>query len=98
MKKVLKIVGVIVGVLVLIVAAYVIYLLVTYHRIEDNQALEVAQPVKESAGMESELEVGKEYTAVTYNIGFGAYTPDYSFLWTEESLPGRRAGRACWKP
>ena len=80
MKRVLRIVGVIVGVLVLVVAAYVIYLLVTYHRIEDNQVLEVVKPSEESAGQEDVMEVLKEYTAVTYNIGFGAYTPDFSFF------------------
>lgn len=28
----------------------------------------------------SALTVGTEYTALTYNIGFGAYTPDFSFF------------------
>ena len=26
------------------------------------------------------LAIGTEYTALTYNIGFGAYTPDFSFF------------------
>ena len=29
------------------------------------------------------LETGVAYTAATYNIGFGAYTPDYTFFMDE---------------
>lgn len=28
----------------------------------------------------SELKINQEYSAVTYNLGFGAYTPDFSFF------------------
>lgn len=80
MKKVLKIAGIIVGALVLIAAAYVVYLLVTYHRIEDNQTLQVNPPRAALAVDNQVLKVGEPYTAVTYNIGFGAYTPDFSFF------------------
>lgn len=44
MKKVLKISGIIIGVLILIVLAYVAYLLIDYHREEDNLPLEVTVP------------------------------------------------------
>lgn len=60
--------------LVLVVAGYVIYLQANYYRIEDHAALEV-----ENNG-ENTLKIGDTYTVVSYNIGFGAYGPDYSFF------------------
>lgn len=78
MKKTLKIIGItllaIVLVLVLAVGAYVIYVVAEYDRIPDNQSLEI------SGGATARLEKGTEYTVITYNIGFGAYTPDFSFF------------------
>lgn len=62
--------------LVLIIAAYVAYVFLSYHRIEDNTPLEVS-------GLQEGMEparVGEEYRIVTYNVGFGAYTPDYTFF------------------
>lgn len=78
MKRVLKIAGVVLGVLLLVVAGYVIYLIATYHRIPDMQALEVTEPL--NTGSQEAIQIGKEYTAITYNIGFGAYTPEFSFF------------------
>ena len=41
------------------------------------------------------LAIGTEYTALTYNIGFGAYTPDFSFFMDGgESLLGEEQ-REC---
>ncbi len=78
MKKVLKHVGRALGIvllaLVLVVGGYVLYMQLNYYRIEDHQALDVEQPNP------AELALGQEYTAVTYNIGFGAYGPEYSFF------------------
>ena len=62
--------------LVLVVAiAYVAYVFVSYNRIEDNVEL-TPQGTAESA----EVKLDTEYTALTYNIGFGAYTPDFTFF------------------
>lgn len=60
--------------LILVVAGYVIYLQANYYRIEDHAVLEIEHNMEES------LKTGNTYTAVTYNIGFGAYGPDYSFF------------------
>lgn len=74
MKKVLKaVIGVVVA-LALIVGGYVAYMMLTYSRIPDNQELQVQN------NQSAQLECGKEYSAVTFNIGFGAYTADYSFF------------------
>lgn len=58
----------------LAVIAYVAFVFLTYSRIEDNVELEVQGKAEEAA------RTGREYTAVTYNIGFGAYTADFTFF------------------
>ena len=70
-----KIPIIIVAVPVVIAGSYAAYLLITYDRIEDNLPLEVY-----CEAQAQEVQAGKEYTAVTYNIGFGAYTPDFTFF------------------
>ena len=77
-KRILAIIGVIVLALVLIVGGYIAYLVVTYNRIADMDAVEVENNVSTPT-----VEIGRPYTAVTYNIGFGAYTPDYTFFMDE---------------
>lgn len=69
--------GVILGIVILLLLAvigYVAYMQTQYYRIEDHVALEIENPADEK------LSTGETYTAVTYNIGFGAYGPDYSFF------------------
>ena len=61
--------------LILIVGIYFLYVFRTYHRIEDKQDLEVTKGSTTEA-----CAVGKEYNVISYNIGFGAYTPDFSFF------------------
>jgi hypothetical protein len=61
-------------VVVLVVGGYFAYVFLTYKRIEDNVDLTVEGNVQEPA------QTGKEYTAVSYNIGFGAYTADFTFF------------------
>lgn len=80
-KKIFKGLGILFGVILLALIAYIIYLYASYHRIEDNLALEV-EPAPDSAAAQYNfaLTAGQEYSALTYNIGFGAYTPDFSFF------------------
>ena len=95
-KKISKVLGIVLGVILLTLIAYIIYLYASYHRIEDNLVLEVepapdagedlegltsgARPASASALYNSSLTTGQEYSALTYNLGFGAYTPDFSFF------------------
>ncbi|MCH3916849.1 MAG: endonuclease [Spirochaetia bacterium] len=74
-KRILSVIGGIVIVLLLIIAGYFLYVMHQYYRIPDKQPLEIYNPVATAP-----LEKGKAYTAVTYNIGFGAYDPEYSFF------------------
>lgn len=87
-KKVLKIIGIILLALVLLFVGYVAYVLIGYHRIGDQTL-----PVDGTAS--GTLETETEYKVVSYNIGFGAYEPDFGFFmdggdraraWSKERL------------
>lgn len=62
------------AILVLASAGYAAYVFLTYNRIPDRQTLSV------EGGAEQAAERGREYTIVSYNVGFGAYTPDFTFF------------------
>ena len=80
-KKVLKVIGIIVAVVLVIVLIYVAYVFLSYDRIEDNQKLDVYAPIKHTVGFDdSQIKTDTTYTIATYNVGFGAYLPDYSFF------------------
>ena len=65
----------IVVVVLCVAIVYVAYVFISYSRIEDNQPVEIT-----GTAASDSYKVGKEYTAMTYNIGFGAYTPDFTFF------------------
>ena len=61
---------------VLIVAIiYVAYVFISYYRIEDNLPLDVENRAEETGAA-----LDKEYTILTQNLGFGAYTSDFTFF------------------
>lgn len=62
--------------LIIIALIYVFYLVCDYYRIGDTP-LDVVNQRSES------LKVGEEYTAITYNVGFGSYSSEYSFFMDE---------------
>ena len=73
-RKIVKPILILLLALLLLVAGYVTYVLLSYHRIEDH--LEV-----DATGEQSDIaETGVEYDIVSFNIGFGAYESDYSFF------------------
>ena len=74
MKKVLIALLIVLALLILLVGGYVAYLFIDFHRIEDDQALSAS-----TAGA-SALPAGVEQSIVTWNVGFGAYSADYSFF------------------
>ena len=74
MKNLYKIASVIVILIILVAGGYVAYLQYKYYRIMDNVSLSINNNNGEM------LQVDKDYTAVTYNIGFGAYEQDFSFF------------------
>ena len=72
--------AIVLGALFLVVIVYIAYLFLSYERIDDMQAITVEAPKEKVATAEKALRVNVEYSAVTYNIGFGAYTPEFSFF------------------
>ena len=62
-------------VLTLVLAAYVIYVFAAWYRVEDWQELEIT-----AAEGGEPLSPGETYRIASYNIGFGAYSDDYSFF------------------
>ena len=81
MKKTLKVALYILLALVLIVLAYVIYVFAAYYRVEDMQKLGVAHcDAASAAPMEGAPQTGVTYRVSSANVGFGAYSDDYSFF------------------
>lgn len=74
LKRILILTGSLAILLLAAAGGYVIYMQANYYRIEDEQSLETEN--NQDAG----LKPLTAYTLATYNIGFGAYGPDYSFF------------------
>lgn len=64
----------IVAALLCVVGIYAGYVFLSYSRIPDLQELSVDGNATQTASLDT------EYTAVSYNIGFGAYTPEFTFF------------------
>lgn len=73
-KKILKYIFTLVLSLVIVVLIYVGYVYFSYSRISDNQVLE------NNNNNLQQLEIDKNYSATTFNIGYGSYPPDYTFF------------------
>ena len=86
MKKALKIIGLVLASILLIVAIYVAYVLIAYHRI-GNQTLK-----PEGEATANTVTTETTYTLLSYNIGFGAYESDYGFF-----MDGGKESRAWSK-
>lgn len=71
----LKGVAIFVGAVLLVVVLYLLYVIVTYSRIEDGLELQIQG---KTDGFVAERQ--KEYTITSYNVGFGAYTRDFTFF------------------
>lgn len=73
---VLKIAGFFILLFIIIAAVYAAYVIFSYKRLPDRLPLSVEQ----GADATAILTTGQEYSVATYNIGFGAYTPEFSFF------------------
>ena len=76
MKKVLKITGIVLLALIVLLAGYLIYLFTAYHRIDDNQVIEPSGQAVITTGVPA----GKDLQVTSWNIGFAAYTDQFSFF------------------
>ncbi|MBD5432005.1 MAG: endonuclease [Lactobacillus sp.] len=70
----------ILGILIVIVAGYLVYMQLHYYRIPDKQKLTIHNPQK------TELSLDKKYVATTYNVGFGAYNHNFDFFMDKGEL------------
>ncbi len=75
MKKMLRVILCIVALLIIIALIYVTYVFVSYERIEDNIKVPVTGEYQEKTA-----EWTDSHTILTYNIGYGAYSQDYTFF------------------
>lgn len=79
-KTILRPLVVLLVAVALAAAGYVGYFSATYYRIDDNVELAVDGA---ATANKDQLEHGVAYTVATYNIGFGAYDPSFSFFMEE---------------
>ena len=73
-KRVLIVIGGVLGVIALTIAGYAGYILISYNRIGDKEL-----NIDAHSSLE-EVKVGDTYKAMSYNIGFGAYSQDFTFF------------------
>ncbi len=67
----------IVAAAIVVVAIYASYLFLSYSRIEDKAELTTKNQTQ------ANVKIGKAYSVVTYNVGFGCYSPEFSFFMDE---------------
>ena len=81
LKKILKRTGILVILLFIALLGYVVYVFAAYDRLPDKLTMEVKRNGGSShfEGRE-EYSTQRPYFIMTYNIGFGAYRPDFSFF------------------
>ena len=75
-KKTIKAVLILLLSLLLIVLGYFAYLLIAYHRIDDNLTLDISN----SGNPADNISAGETYRISSANVGFGAYSDDFSFF------------------
>lgn len=75
MHRTLKILIYLFLAMVILVVSYAAYVFLTYYRLEDNLPLEVQHIETEQTLIE-----GVPQRLLSYNVGFGAYSADYSFF------------------
>lgn len=75
MGRILKNIRRILCVCIAVVILYGGYVFLSYHRIPDRLKQDIVRQSGETA-----LKIGESYTITSYNIGFGAYTPEFTFF------------------
>ena len=73
--KAFTVIGIVIAAIIVIALGYFAYVFISYHRIEDHLVI-----VPYGTTETESLSVGKEMTITSYNIGFGAYSDDYTFF------------------
>ena len=69
------------GLVVFLLLGYLVYLFVTYKRLPDNLSLLPKKGEQAAESQTEPMQTGETvYSVLTYNIGFGAYVPEFSFF------------------
>ncbi len=84
-KIFIKILAIILAFIILLIGSYVLYVILQYKRIEDNLSININNNQIEK------VKIAETYSISTYNIGFGAYSQDFSFFMDSgETLDGTK--------
>ena len=86
LKTVLLSILIPIALILVLLIGYFLYLILSYHRVGDQPELEILNQKT------AKPEAGTEYTLLSYNVGFCAYTPDFGFFM--DGGKGRRAKSA----
>lgn len=81
LKKVLKALIILIIACIVSVLLYVAYVMIQYYRIEDLSKIDI-----NNKSLSKPLELNKDYTVSTYNVGFGAYDKEYTFFLDEGEM------------
>lgn len=88
LKKILKAIAILLVVILLVVGGYLVYVFLSYHRLPDTS---------ESFPMTGEAaRTGEPYDIITWNLGFGAYSADYSFFMDGGTESRARSGAEAY--
>ncbi len=77
-NKAVKWMLIVIAAIIIVIAVYISYLFLSYKRIPDNQILEIQNASEEYSS--NRISTSKEYIITTSNIGFGAYSQDFTFF------------------
>lgn len=73
-KRIVLVISIILITLIVIIGGYAIYVFSSYHRLDDNIKLDIKE------GTNLEVSTSIDYKVMSFNIGFGAYEPDFGFF------------------
>lgn len=83
LKNIFKTVAIVLAVIIFLIGGYVLYVVLQYSRIQDNYKITV------NNNREELVQLGQNLSISTFNIGFGAYSQDFSFFMDSgETLDG----------
>ena len=91
MRRIGKILLSVLLVLVLLIGGYAAYVFLAYYRLEDNLTLTVEGSAAEEAP------TGESLRAVSYNVGFGAYSDDFTFFMDGGTESRARSAEAVYE-
>ena len=74
LKRIFRIILALLLVVLAVVLIYVAYVFISYHRLDDNLSLTV------EGGGQGTVSASDTLRIASYNVGFGAYSSDYSFF------------------